>query len=401
MTPLGQRLTWRRKLKGTNACRRSGNCLKTCVGRGSRDPRDMAKAELLEPQSPAKESDVPPITTSVGRGRQYRALSKTTLEASGWRAAGNDPAQGDERGAYVTLARPLAQERGIAVEARASRRRSLRSSPRAGKPSTWRREAGVFDYPEREVREMRNAETILGVIRERGRQGLPLERVYRLLFSRELFLLAYGKIARNRGALTPGATKETVDGMSLAKIDAIIGALRFERYRWTPARRVYIEKQGSMKKRPLGLPTWSDKLLQEVIRIILDAYYEPQFSARSHGFRPGRGCHTALTEVHEKWDGSTWFIEGDIAQCFDRLDHAVLLAILGERICNGGDRPHGHPGLNTWRNAGVRPWSSAKAAMRLSTTEICSSKRNEALESRMIGNGQVRFGGGPTEKACT
>ncbi len=181
---------------------------------------------------------------------------------------------------------------------------------------------------------MRNAETILGIIRDRGRQGLPLERVYRLLFNRELFLLAYGRIAKNAGALTPGATAETADGMSLAKIDAIIEALRFERYRWTPARRVYIPKANG-KTRPLGLPTWSDKLVQEVIRLILDAYYEPQFSAHSHGFRPGRGCHTALKEVYINWQGTTWFIEGDISACFDSLDHQVLLDTLAENIHDG------------------------------------------------------------------
>ena len=91
-----------------------------------------------------------------------------------------------------------------------------------------------------------------------------------------------------------------------------------ERYRWMPARRAYIEKKGSTKKRPLGLPTWSDKLLQEVIRSILEAYYEPQFADRSHGFRAGRGCHTALSEVYYNWHGTAWFIEGDISACFDR-----------------------------------------------------------------------------------
>ena len=164
---------------------------------------------------------------------------------------------------------------------------------------------------------MRDADTVLGIIRERGRRGLPLERVYRLLFNRDLFLRAYGRIARNRGALTPGATDETVDGMSLAKIDGIIDDLRHERYRWTPVRRVYIEKQRSTQQRPLGLPTWSDKLVQEAIRLILDAYYEPQFSDRSHGFRPGRGCHTALKEVQRRWNGTTWFVEGDISACFE------------------------------------------------------------------------------------
>jgi group II intron reverse transcriptase/maturase len=179
---------------------------------------------------------------------------------------------------------------------------------------------------------MRSAETVLGIIRERGRRGLPLEDVYRQLFNPDLYLRAYGRLARNAGALTPGSTAETADGMSRASIDAIIDALRHERYRWRPVRRVYIEKKRSKKKRPLGIPTWSDKLLQEVLRSILEAYYEPQFSPRSHGFRPSRGCHTALAEIRQNWTGTRWFIEGDIAQCFDRLDHQVLLAILHERI---------------------------------------------------------------------
>ncbi len=179
---------------------------------------------------------------------------------------------------------------------------------------------------------MRNAETVLGIIHERGRQGLLLEDVYRQLFNPDLFLHAYGKIYRNTGSMTPGVTDETVDGMSKAKIDAMINDLRYERYHWMPVRRVYIEKKNSLKKRPLGIPTWKDKLLQEVIRLILEAYYEPQFSSTSHGFRPGHGCHTALSEIYSKWVGTKWFVEGDIAQCFDSLDHTVLLDILKEKI---------------------------------------------------------------------
>jgi group II intron reverse transcriptase/maturase len=180
---------------------------------------------------------------------------------------------------------------------------------------------------------MRDAETVLGIIRERGRKGLPLERLYRCLFNPQLYLIAYGKIYRNDGAMTPGVTPETVDGMRLNKIQTIIEALRYERYRWQPTRRVYIAKKGSAKKkRPLGLPPWSDKLLQEVVRMLLEAYYEPQFSGHSHGFRAGRGCHTALQSIYPGWRGTTWFIEGDIAQCFDKLDHSILLDILGEKI---------------------------------------------------------------------
>jgi group II intron reverse transcriptase/maturase len=183
---------------------------------------------------------------------------------------------------------------------------------------------------------MQRAAALMEIIHERGERGLPLERLYRHLFNPELYLRAYGKIYRNDGAMTPGVTEETVDGMSLRKIQAIIDALRSERYRWTPVRRVYIDKKGAPgKRRPLGLPSWSDKLLQEVIRSLLEAYYEPQFSDRSHGFRPGRGCHTALAEISETWHGTTWFIEGDIAQCFDRLDHAKLRSMLAEDIHDG------------------------------------------------------------------
>ena len=178
---------------------------------------------------------------------------------------------------------------------------------------------------------MRNAETILGIIRNRGTRGLPVNDLYRQLWNPNLYLMAYGRIAKNDGALTPGATPETADGTKMDDIHAIIEALRFERHRWTPARRVYIPKANG-KRRPLGLPAWSDKLLQEVMRLLLEAYYEPQFSDRSHGFRPNRGCHTAFTEITRTWTGTTWFIEGDIAGCFDNIDYKVLMEILGENI---------------------------------------------------------------------
>ena len=183
----------------------------------------------------------------------------------------------------------------------------------------------------REVCRMQNAETVLNVIRERGERGLPLENIYRLLYNRNLYLRAYGRIYSNQGATTKGVTAETVDGMSLAKIDRIIEALRNERFRWTPVRRVNIPKPNG-KTRALGLPTWTDKLLQEVIRMILEAYYEPQFSDRSHGFRPNRGCHTALSNVTTHWTGVRWFVEGDIKGCFDNIDHEVLLSALGEKL---------------------------------------------------------------------
>ena len=181
---------------------------------------------------------------------------------------------------------------------------------------------------------MQNAATVLGVIRERGRRGLPLERLYRQLFNPQLFLMAYGRIYANQGAMTPGATGETADGMSLAKIETIVRALRTESYRWKPVKRVYIPKKNG-KKRPLGLPTWSDKLVAEVVRLLLEAYYDVQFSDRSHGFRSRRGCHTALREVADYWQGTHWFIEGDISDCFGSLNHDVMLAVVAERIHDG------------------------------------------------------------------
>jgi group II intron reverse transcriptase/maturase len=178
---------------------------------------------------------------------------------------------------------------------------------------------------------MQDAETVLGVLRERGRKGLPCEELYRQMYNIRLYLLAYGRIYSNQGAMTPGATQETADGMSMEKIGAIIEAMRHERYRFSPAQRKYIPKKNG-KLRPLGLPTWSDKLVGEVVRLLLEAYYEPQFSGRSHGFRPGRGCHTALREIAETWTGTTWFIEGDISDCFSSLDHDVMVKILAEKI---------------------------------------------------------------------
>jgi len=175
-------------------------------------------------------------------------------------------------------------------------------------------------YPkqsDKEVREIRNAEIVLNVINDRSKRGLPLEKdVYRQLYNPDLYFRAYSRIYKNSGALTEGVTDETADGMSIKKINCIIEQLRYERWQWTPVRRVEIPKKNGT--RPLGIPTWSDKLLQEVIRSILEAYYETNFSDHSHGFRQERGCHTALQTIQRKWSGTKWFIEGDIRNCVRR-----------------------------------------------------------------------------------
>jgi group II intron reverse transcriptase/maturase len=178
---------------------------------------------------------------------------------------------------------------------------------------------------------MRDAQTYLETIRDRGERRLELRRVYRNLRNKELFLRAYAKLYANEGALTPGIDPtDTVDGMSLKRMDSIIADLKAGTYRWKPSRRRYIPKKNG-KLRALGMPGWKDKLLQEVIRSVLSAYYEPQFSETSHGFRPGRGCHTALRSIGT-WRGTTWFIEGDIRGCFDEIEHEKLLGIISRDI---------------------------------------------------------------------
>lgn len=179
---------------------------------------------------------------------------------------------------------------------------------------------------------MRKAETILNiVIQNRGKKNLVLDRIYRLLYHPTLFLKAYGRISANKGAMTQGVNSETVDEMSLQKINAIIEKIKYERYRWLPVRRRDIPKANG-KTRPLGIPCWSDKLLQEVMRSILEAYYDPQFSDNSHGFRPNRGCHTALKQIKYNWHGTKWFIEGDIKGYFNNINHEILMGILQENI---------------------------------------------------------------------
>jgi group II intron reverse transcriptase/maturase len=184
------------------------------------------------------------------------------------------------------------------------------------------------------VRVMRKADTILDIHQVRGSKGLPLECVYKHLLNPEFYLRAYGKIYRNQGAMTKGTTEETVDGMALQRIHNIIGSLRTESRPWTPVRRAEIPKANG-KTRPLGIPTWGDKLVQEVLRALLEPYYEQKFSTHSHGFRPNRGCHTALQEIRKNWKGTVWFIEGDIKGCFDNIDHAVLLEIIRRDIHDG------------------------------------------------------------------
>ncbi|MDY7076720.1 MAG: reverse transcriptase domain-containing protein [Chloroflexota bacterium] len=181
---------------------------------------------------------------------------------------------------------------------------------------------------------MQKAEQILQAMRKMGEKRIPLTRVYRSLYSEDLFLTAYDKIARNKGALTQGTEEETVDGMSMRRIRNVIEQLRYERFRFRPSRRIQIPKK-SGGSRPLSIPNFSEKLVQEALRMLLEAYYEPRFLDSSHGFRPGRGCHTALATIKRKFIGTVWLIEGDIRGCFDNISREVLVDILSEDIHDG------------------------------------------------------------------
>ena len=158
------------------------------------------------------------------------------------------------------------------------------------------------------------------------------ERLYRNLYNPEFYLLAYRNIASSQGSMTQGTDGMTLDGMSEARINRIIASLKDHSYKPNPARRTYIVKKNSSKKRPLGIPSTDDKLVQEIIRMLLEAIYEPGFSVHSHGFRPNRSCHTALLEVQTTFTGAKWVVEGDIKACFDNFDHHVLINLLRRRI---------------------------------------------------------------------
>lgn len=156
-------------------------------------------------------------------------------------------------------------------------------------------------------------------------------RLYRYLLRPDIYFIAYQHLYSNKGAGTKGVNDDTADGFSEQYVTAIIEALRTGSYEPKPVRRTYIQKKNG-KLRPLGLPVFADKLVQEAIRMILEAIYEPIFSIYSHGFRPGRSCHTALAMIKHEFTGAKWFIEGDIKGCFDNIDHSTLIGVLNRKI---------------------------------------------------------------------
>ena len=170
---------------------------------------------------------------------------------------------------------------------------------------------------------MRNSENVLNSLAEHSQNpNYKFERLYRLLFTENLYAIAYQSMAPKTG-----------NTMSIKRIQSIIDKLRDESYQPHPAKRIYIPKKNG-KQRPLGIPSIEDKLVQKVIQMILESIYEGYFEKCSHGFRPHRSCHTAMASIMEGFDGTRWFIEGDIKGFFDNIDHDMMIAILSERIAD-------------------------------------------------------------------
>lgn len=179
---------------------------------------------------------------------------------------------------------------------------------------------------------MRNPERVLNSLNEHSKDSsYKFERLYRILFNEEMFYVAYQKIASNEGCTTKGSDGQSIDNMSLDRIEKLIVSLKDESYKPHPSRRVHIPKKNG-KTRPLGIPAFEDKLVQEVVRMILEAIYEGHFEYTSHGFRPKRSCHTALLQIQKTFNGAKWFIEGDIKGFFDNINHDVMINTLSERI---------------------------------------------------------------------
>jgi group II intron reverse transcriptase/maturase len=209
-------------------------------------------------------------------------------------------------------------------------------SDKEGKGTSQRKDTRRYIPLKYEDAERRSVLTRLATIRKLNatREWINND-LYRLMFKRDIYILAYERLKSNPGSMTPGTDKATFDGFGEATIQALIGEMRAETYHCRPVKTVFIPKANG-KLRKLGLPSARDKLVQEVVRIILEAIYDspesPYFLDSSHGFRRSRSCHSALREIQHKWSGVTWLIEGDIKACFDEIDHHILVELIRRKI---------------------------------------------------------------------
>jgi group II intron reverse transcriptase/maturase len=174
--------------------------------------------------------------------------------------------------------------------------------------------------------------TLLAILRTMAQKPeVQFDKLFQKLYNVELWLLAYQSIAPKPGNMTAGVDGKTIDGVGLKLITELIADLKASRYTPHPVRRTYVPKANG-KLRPLGIPTFQEKLLQTVVKLILEAIYEPTFSEASHGFRPHRSCHTALEQIKNEMYGVRWWVEGDIKGFFDNVSHDTLITILSKRI---------------------------------------------------------------------
>ena len=164
-----------------------------------------------------------------------------------------------------------------------------------------------------------------------SQQGKPINGIFRLLEDPILWHEAYANISANKGAMTPGVDEVTLDGFSEERVTSIIERLKSGTYRFQPVRRTYVPKKNG-KKRPLGISSGDDKLVQEVVRIILERIYEPVFDDHSHGFRSGRSPHTALEQIDRQWTAVKWFVDMDLRDYFNTIPHDLLVKLLSKKI---------------------------------------------------------------------
>ena len=179
---------------------------------------------------------------------------------------------------------------------------------------------------------MRSPKIILENLQKHSKEiNYKYERLYRNLYNEDFYLQALQNIYSNKGAMTPGIDGLTLDGYGKERIDKIIESIKNHSYQPKPVRRQYIKKKNG-KMRPLGISSSDDKLVEEILKMILESIYDPTFSNYSHGFRPNRSCHSALLQLQHNFTGVKWFVEGDIKSYFDTIDHHNLIAILRKRI---------------------------------------------------------------------
>ncbi len=150
----------------------------------------------------------------------------------------------------------------------------------------------------------------------------------------DLLRIAYKKLSTNKGALTPGPYGDTPDGFSEEKIQIISKKILNGTYTWSPIKRIMIPKPGKTTKRPLGIPEFTDKLIQETIRMTLESIYEPHFNNINcnSGFRPNRDCAYAIRKIRQKAQFATQVIEGDIVGAYNNVNHPILMKLLSKRI---------------------------------------------------------------------